>query len=357
MSSVRGKRRSLLANAIESIGTTPAPNSGPEAMDSEALVDRGKSADEISTPSFLERRGIAFDEIARTVKRLTIRLKPSECSIWPGNARDHAALSYERCASLIESIREEGSNREPVVVRRTPQGEHPYELIVGTRRHYSVSWLHANNHSEIELVARIETVDDEGAFRLADLENREREDVTDLERARNYRHAVDAYYSGVRTRMAERLAIPKQNLHNLLQLAELPDEVVAAFAEPGDLRVRHGMRLSPLLKNEQHRAAVISAALALRDEQQRLKDVGGKIEGIKVCERLVAAAAKPAAAKPASRAKPALTAVSGKEIGRILADTRTKGITININPNGAASVDEILEALRPAIESAKFNRD
>jgi hypothetical protein len=43
-------------------------------------------------------------------------------------------------------------------------------MLVGTRRHWSVSWLHANNHSEIELIARIETLDDEGAFRLADLE-------------------------------------------------------------------------------------------------------------------------------------------------------------------------------------------
>lgn len=357
MSSAGGKRRSLLANAIESIGTTPAPTAAVEAADAVPLVDRDKPADEPSTPSFLERRGIAFDEIARTVKRLTIRLKPSECSIWPGNARDHAALSYERCASLIESIREEGTNREPVVIRRTPNADHPYELIVGTRRHFSVSWLHANNHTEIELVARIETLDDEGAFRLADLENREREDVTDLERARNYRHAVDAYYNGVRTQMAERLAIPKQNLHNLLQLAELPDEVVAAFAEPGDLRVRHGMRLSPLLKNEQHRAAIVSAALALRTEQQKLREAGSdRVEGIKVCERLVAAAAKPIPARPAPRTKPALTAASGNEVGQILADSRAKGITININPKGAASVDEILEALRPAIEGAKFSR-
>lgn len=352
MSISGGKRRSLLAHAIDSIGTTPTP-----AATVEMLFDSDKSADEPSTSSFLERRGIAFDEIARAVKRPTIRLKPSECSIWPGNARDHAALSYERCASLIESIREEGTNREPVVVRRTPNANHPYELIVGTRRHFSISWLHANNHSEIELIARIETLDDEGAFRLADLENREREDVTDLERARNYQQAVDAYYSGVRTKMAERLAIPKQNLHNLLQLAELPDEVVAAYAEPGDLRVRHGMRLSPLLKNEQHRAAIVSAAMALREEQQKLKEAGSdKVEGIKVCERLVAAVTKPAPTKPAPRTRPTLTTASGKEVGQVLADTRAKGITININPMGSASIDEILEALRPAIEAAKFSR-
>src|SRR3546814_3089531 len=199
MSSAGGRRRSLLANAIESIGTTPLPTPTAYPPVAYYITVREKPAEDTATSSSLERRGIAFDEIARTVKRPTMRLKPSECSIGPGNARDYAALSYDRCASLIESIREEGTNREPVVVRRTPNAEQSYELIVGTRRHFSVSWLHANNHSEIDLVARIETLDDEGAFRLADLENREREDVTDLERARNYRHAVEAYYNGVRT--------------------------------------------------------------------------------------------------------------------------------------------------------------
>src|SRR3546814_10995988 len=111
-----------------------------------------------------------------------------------------------------------------------------------------LSWLHANNHSEIDLVARIETLDDEGAFRLADLENREREDVTDLERARNYRHAVEASYNGVRAQLAERLAIPNQNPHNLLQPAELPDEAVTAIAGPGVLNIGHGRRLWPAHK-------------------------------------------------------------------------------------------------------------
>lgn len=354
MTSAGGRRRSLLANAIESIGTTPAPTPPADAPVAAELVVREKPADEAATSSFLERRGIAFDEIARTVKRLTIRLKPSECSIWPGNARDHAALSYDRCASLIESIREEGTNREPVVVRRTPNAEQPYELIVGTRRHFSVSWLHANNHTEIELVARIETLDDEGAFRLADLENREREDVTDLERARNYLHAVGAYYNGVRTQMADRLAIPKQNLHNLLQLAELPDGVVNAFAEPGDLKVRHGMRLSPLLKDERYRDAILAEAALLTEEQAKLRAAGAdKIEGSRVCERL-ATAVTSARSAPAPKAKPALRASSGKEIGQILADTKAKGITININPKCGETVDEILDALRPAIEGARF---
>jgi hypothetical protein len=65
--------------------------------------------------------------------------------------RNYNDLSYPRCESLINSIKEEGRNREAVVVRRTNDGPLPYELLVGTRRHWSVSWLHANNHSELNL--------------------------------------------------------------------------------------------------------------------------------------------------------------------------------------------------------------
>src|SRR3546814_17819722 len=122
------------------------------------------------------------------------------------------------------------------------------------------------------------------------LENREREDVTDLERARNYRHAVEAYYNGVRTQMAERLAIPKQNLHNLLQLVELPDEGVSAFADPGDLKVRHGMRLSPLLKDARHRDAILAEPALHIAEQENMQATGpDKIEGDQVVERLAPA--------------------------------------------------------------------
>ena len=349
------RRRSLLANAIDSLdlAQTSSEQAAPVADDTPAPVVSGKS-DASGTPSFLERRGVAFDEIARTVKRPTIRIRPEECTIWPGNARDYASLSPERCASLIDSIREENGNREPVVIRRTPEGAKPYELIVGTRRHFSVSWLRAHHHAQIDLIARIETLDDEGAFRLADIENREREDVTDLERARNYQHAVDAYYHGVRAHMAERLAIGKQNLHNLLQLAELPEEVVRAFASMADLKVRHGMKLSPLLKQPDLRDAIIAEALAIIDEQARRAAAGqSPIEGPQIVQRLSSAHGRPAR-KATPRHRPSLATASGDEIGQIVTDSRAKGITLTINPKKSVDVEEILAALRPVIEAAKF---
>ena len=348
------RRRSLLASAIDSLGSEPAAaETEATAPPLSATTDGVKEMP--ATPSFLERRGVAFDEIARTVKRPTIRIKPTECSIWPGNARDYEGLSHARCASLIESIKEENGNREPVVIRRTPDGEKPYELIVGTRRHFSVSWLRDNQHSSIELIARIETLDDEGAFRLADIENREREDVTDLERARNYRHAVDAYYNGVRAHMAERLAISKQYLHNLMQLAELPEEIVRAFASPADLKVSYGMKLSPLVKSEDHRESLLQEAAQIRREQDvRLSSDADPIDGGQVFQRLAAVVQKPRSSREATRSRPTLQASSGERIGEIVSDTRAKGLTININPKPGVDIEEIIASLRNALSNAKF---
>jgi len=354
MSTAGGRRRSLLASAIDSLDTV-APVAEQESLAvATAPSSPSPTRPEPATPSFLERRGVAFDEIARTVKRPTIRIRPDECTVWPGNARDYASLSYERCASLIDSIKEENGNREPVVIRRTQDGEKPYELIVGTRRHFSVAWLRANNHAQIDLIARIETLDDEGAFRLADIENREREGVSDVERARNYQHAVDAYYGGVRAHMAERLAIGKQNLHNLLQLAELPQEVVDAFAALSDLKVRHGMKLSPLLKQPALRDAIMMEATVIKAEQARRRAAGEPmIDGPQVLQRLAAANIRPQV-KAAPRHRSSLATSKGEEFGEIVTDSRTKGMTLTINPRTRLDVEEILAALRPVIESAKF---
>lgn len=356
MSNSGKRRRSLLADAIDSLGSA-VPTAQADAARAALPSSTEPVREEQVAPSFLERRGAAMDEIARAVKRPTIRIRPSECTIWPGNARDYASLSYDRCASLIESIKAENGNREPVVIRRTPDGEKPYELIVGTRRHFSVSWLRANQHSQMDLIARIETLDDEGAFRLADIENREREDVTDLERARNYLHAADHYYNGVRAQMAERLAISKQYLHNLLQLAELPDQVVAAFASPSDLKVSYGMKLSPLAKSPEQRDALLAAADAIRKEQDdRQRQGASPIEGAQVFHRLFGLAQRPHQRGAVAKSRPTFYADSGTAIGEILSDSKAKGLTITINPQSAVDVEEILSSLRTLLESAKFAR-
>lgn len=282
------------------------------------------------------------------VKRPTIKLKPSECSIWPGNARDYHLLTEDRVRSLIDSIQTENGNRIPVVIRRKPNAEQPYELMIGTRRHWAISWLNANHFPDIELIAIIEDLDDEAAFRLADLENREREDISDIERGKNYKTAVDAYYSGVQAQMANRVKLSKSMLSRYIGLTEIPQSIISAFNSPMDLQVRHGDKLLPLLRNPLLRSKMEEAAKIIAAEQSfRQSGDEEPISGGDVVARLVSSTTE-----RSGRKQKALIEFSGTTLGQVDQD-RARGLKITLNPTDL-SPQEILDALRPLIEKAKI---
>lgn len=329
-------RRSLISEAL---AATPAE---PVAVPNDVVSSEPRT-------TFTTKRLDAFGEASRMVKKPSIRLKPSECSIWPGNARDYALLSEPRLRSLIDSIQAENGNRIPVVVRRTPKADLPYELVIGTRRHWAVSWLNANHYPDIELVAIIEDIDDETAFRLADIENREREDISDLERGLNYKNAVDTYYDGVQSKMAERVKLSKSTLARYIGLTEIPQSIVSAFNSPMDLQVRHGDKLLPLIRKPELLPKIEQAALHIANEQSfRQSGDEEPIGAVEVVARLV----KAATAGRRGRSQKALIEVNGSQIGQVDKD-QGRAFTITLTPTDL-SPDEILDALRPLLEKAKI---
>lgn len=330
-------RRSLISEALASALNDPAPP--PPTAEASPAAPR---------TNFTNKRLEAFGEAARIVKRPTIRLKPAECSVWPGNARDYSMLDEHRLRSLIDSILAEGSNRVPAVVRRTPNAELPYELVTGTRRHWAIAWLNANHYPDIELIAIIEDLDDEAAFRLADIENREREDISDLERGMNYKAAVDNFYGGVQLRMAERLKISKSQLSRYIALTEIPPALVSAFHSPMDLQAKYAEKLLPLLRDPSSRAKLEAAAEQIASEQSfRRSGDEQPIAGPEVMARLLKAMVAKGRVQKAAIESPV-----GAAIGQVEKDQQ-KILTLSLSPSDL-SVDEILAALRPIIERAKI---
>ena len=328
-------RRSLIGEALAS-----KPEVEPVSEDAPTTPSASRS--------FTNRRLEGFTEAARMVKRPTIRLKPAECSIWSGNARDYALLTEDRVRTLIDSILAENGNRIPVVVRRTPNAEKQYELVIGTRRHWAISWLNANHYPDIELVGIIEDLDDEAAFRLADIENREREDISDLERGENYRAAVNTYYEGVQARLADRVKVSKSMLARYIGLTEIPPTIIGAFSSPMDLQVRHGDKLLPALRAPAIREKMEEAAKVIAAEQAfRQSDDQEPIGGADVVARLINATTT-----RTGRSQKTAIEAKGATIGLVDRD-RSRGLTITLKPTDL-SADEILEALRPLIENAKI---
>jgi ParB family chromosome partitioning protein len=298
----------------------------------------------------LDQRLAGFSQ--GTGRRVALSIRPSDCSVWDGNPRDVPGLSHESCRSLIESIAQEDGNRIPVLVRRNPPGaERPYELLVGSRRRFAIDWLNHNGRPEIRLNALIVEMSDEEAFRLADIENREREDITELDRARSYQSAVDRFYGGVQSRMAEALNLSNSQLSRLLSLAQMPDEVVNAFATKEELRVRHSEVLTPLLRRPEQREQVLAEAARIGQEQQRLAASG---------EKMIAAATVLARLRSVTRVPTRTDAetpvvVEGVQVGKV--KSGREGAMIELQVAAGLDLDLVLRTVRAVVIESRAGGD
>ncbi|MDY0960290.1 ParB/RepB/Spo0J family partition protein [Sphingomonas sp. CFBP8993] len=231
---------------------------------------------------------VASGEVRQVTQLL---LDPARVKIWPGNARHYDLLSEDQCRELIDSIIAEGGQKVPAVVRRIEgDPDHDFEVIAGTRRHWSISWLRANSYPDMAFVAQVAQLDDEAAFRLADLENRARADVSDLERARNYLSALRTHYGNHQTRMAERLKLSKGWLSKMLKVGALPDAVIAAFASPHEVQLKSGYALAQAMQDEAEAHAITGMAKEIACEQAERREHGKPaIPAANVVRRLLGA--------------------------------------------------------------------
>lgn len=260
---------------------------------------------------FLSRQTRVADRLSGELEEKTLRwIDPGLARMWDRHNRAYDLLSEDNCRDLIDGIRSQGKQEFPAIVRRTGDAGVPYEVICGARRHFAVSWLRAHNFPQMRYLIEVRDLTDEEAFRLADIENRDREDISDYERAVDYLAALEHYYGGSQKDMAARLEVSPTWLSRYLQLARLPSDVVAAFASIRDIRELHARTLKPHLGRPSEAQAILAVA---RDLAGQGLDAGA------VMARLKAAVAAPKAkAAPARiyRRAPEESGVTARRKGR-----------------------------------------
>ena len=331
----------LLADDEPSDGAeapSPAPSSPPERA-----PERLRGTTLLGRESALAR--VASGEVRQVTQLL---LDPARVRIWPGNARAYAHLSEENCRELIDSIIAEGGQKVPAVVRRV-EGDpaHDYEVIAGTRRHWSISWLRSHNYPDLQFVTQVAALDDEAAFRLADLENRARKDVSDLERARNYATALVDHYGNHLTRMSERLKLSKGWLSKMIKVAGIPDTVIAAFASPADVQLKPAYALAQALDDKGHARAIAAMAKQVAREQAARRG-DGKLPypAANVLRRLLDA---PAAGVGDDKPEPYRYATKYGRTALTVQSANRQGVTIRLHAGSGADTDELVTALRDAL--------
>lgn len=279
---------------------------------------------------FLNRANALADKGSREEKTLRW-VDPEDCVMWDLHNRAYDLLTPENCADLIDSIRAQGRQEFPAVVRALAgagQGAR-FEVICGARRHFAISWLRANNYPQFRYLIEERELTDEEAFRLADIENRDREDLSDYERAVDYAQALGRYYGGRQKTMAARLEVSEAWLSRYLQLAKLPSEIVAAFASLRDLKELHARLLKPMLDDPSARARLLAEAGVIAEDRR-----AAPVPVAEVLARLKAAGQGGKRMRAASR-----------PVGADGLTVQKRGRTVRIEFNDAMPEAELREAL------------
>ena len=251
---------------------------------------------------FLKRSTAISDRMTGELEEKTLRwVDPSECRMWERHNRDYALLNEENCRDLIDGIRAQGRQEFAAVVRPIDDPDYKYEVICGARRHFAISWLRANNYTQFKYLIEPRLMSDEEAFRLADIENREREDISDYERAIDYADAIARYYGGKQKAMAERLEVSQPWLSRYLALASLPAQIIEAFPTIRDLKERHARDLKPLLARPATADPMLAQAARIAAQQQTARNGRGPfVDPVDVVKQLRKASEAPQV-KPARR--------------------------------------------------------
>jgi ParB family transcriptional regulator, chromosome partitioning protein len=297
--------------------------------------------------SILASRQSRMSELAAgaVVGRAVEQVDPARCRIWSEHNRDYVKLNEERCADLIESFKAQGRQEFPAIVRRVQ--DEPgidFEVISGARRHWTVSWLRQHNYADFRYLVEVRELTDEEAFRISDLENRARDDLSDIERARDYLKALGRHYGGKQKAMAERLKVSETWLSRYLDLARLPAELIAAFGDPHELKIKHVSQLKPLLKPEDRAQRLLAGAKTIAAG----KGKGAPLKPQDVL-RLLAAAADPPkrSGSPKKSGKPdpeVITSAAGKPVLRVDAEGR-KELTLTLLLQAGASRSDAEQAI------------
>jgi ParB family transcriptional regulator, chromosome partitioning protein len=278
-------------------------------------------------------------------------IEPSLCKPSPENSRVYDDLTYADCEELIESIKSEGRQRIPAIVRKTDDPDHPYEIVAGMRRHFAISWLRANHFPEYRYLINVQELDDEAAFRLSDLENRARSDISDYERGQGYRAALEKHYGGSISTMADRLNIASMTLRRYVDLTQLDQRIVAAFGGRRFVTTTIARDVKPLTgKGHEAEQRLLAEAEIVGSEQQARAE--GRVERLATQEVLKRLRSAVEARKSSGSAVVAIEVAgeAGDTLFSYIRPNRRAGLVVKFPAKPIGSVDEIKDAVMKMLD-------
>jgi ParB family chromosome partitioning protein len=185
----------------------------------------------------------------------------------PRKEFDEAALT-----ELVDSITQHGV-LQPLLVRPIEGG---YQLIAGERR-----LLAARRAGLAKVPCRVVELDERGICEVAIIENVQRTDLNELEKAQAFQDYLDKFGSSIEE-LAGKLGKNRSTVSNCLRLLELPDFVKIAL-QNGRISAGHARALLPLDEEAEQIAMcqrIESEKLSVRQTEDHVRQKQQPVETI-----------------------------------------------------------------------------
>ncbi len=233
--------------------------------------------------AYREQMQAASDEVAGLQARLdeftggvpTRRLDPTTVRASALANRHDLSYADPHYQTLKADIELAGGNVQAIKVRPLPADPGQYEIVFGHRRHRACLEL------GLPVLAVIEELTDTELFLEMDRENREREDLSPYELGKHYQRALALKLWPSMRQMAAALGVSHQLASKALVVAELPEQVIAAFSSPLEIQYRWAAALRDQLDKDSERVLGRAAELLTAPRPGNAREVLERLLGAK----------------------------------------------------------------------------
>jgi ParB family chromosome partitioning protein len=170
---------------------------------------------------------------------------------------------------LAASIKEHGV-LQPILVRALSEGKDArYEIIAGERR-----WRAAQRAMVHEIPVVILDMQEEEAYKIALIENLQREDLDPIDEAYGYDHMMKNF-AYTQEKVAEAVGKSRPHVANMLRLLSLPASVKQMVRE-GTLSAGHARAIAASENPESLAADIIAGSMSVRQAEALAGERSGK---------------------------------------------------------------------------------
>src|SRR5210317_1674514 len=183
--------------------------------------------------------------------------------IVPNKYQPRKIFEESNMEDLTNSIRERRII-QPIIVRKSEDHNHKYEIIAGERR-----WLAAQRAGLHNVPAVIMEADDLKSLEFAILENIQRQDLNPLEEAKGYKRLIDEFKYD-QDKVSKFIGKSRSYISNCLRLLSLPVKIIKMIEDrlitSGHAKILVGLENAEFIANK-----VIEKKLSVRQTESLVK--------------------------------------------------------------------------------------